>query len=78
MLSAIANACKSIFNRAKDAIKKWTKPATEQYTASTFMNYVSIIMPNDTCMMYKSVMRRFKHGLNRKNPEQVIVPESWS
>jgi transposase InsO family protein len=28
MLSAIVNACKSIFNRAKNTIKKWTKPAT--------------------------------------------------
>jgi hypothetical protein len=28
MLSAIVNACKSIFNRAKNTIMKWTKPAT--------------------------------------------------
>ncbi len=28
MLSSIWNACKNLFNRAKESLKKWTKPAT--------------------------------------------------
>ncbi len=28
MLSSIWNACKDLFNRAKESLKKWTKPAT--------------------------------------------------